>query len=84
MKMLKSKLFILKKQENAEKMSDIKGDAFENGFGSHIRSYFLQPYTLVKDSRTGAENGDAYRVLDGDIDLFINAYLVWKAAGPEE
>jgi peptide chain release factor 2 len=84
MKMLKSKLFILKKQENAEKMSDIKGDAFENGFGSHIRSYFLQPYTLVKDSRTGAENGDAYRVLDGDIDSFINAYLVWKAAGPEE
>lgn len=84
MKMLKSKLFILKEQENAEKMSDIKGDAFENGFGSHIRSYFLQPYTLVKDSRTGAENGDAYRVLDGDIDLFINAYLVWKAAGPEE
>ena len=70
--------------ENAEKMSDIKGDAFENGFGSHIRSYFLQPYTLVKDSRTGAENGDAYRVLDGDIDLFINAYLVWITAGTDE
>ena len=55
MKMLKSKLYLLKEQENAEKMSGIKGEAFENGFGSHIRSYFLQPYTLVKDSRTGVK-----------------------------
>lgn len=83
MKMLKSKLYLLKEQENAEKMSGIKGETFENGFGSHIRSYFLQPYTLVKDSRTACETGDAYRVLDGDIDSFINAYLVWKAAGDE-
>ena len=84
MKMLKSKLYLLKEQENAEKMSGIKGETFENGFGSHIRSYFLQPYTLVKDSRTACETGDAYRVLDGDIDSFINAYLVWKAAGEEK
>lgn len=84
MKMLKSKLYLLKEQENAEKMSGIKGETFENGFGSHIRSYFLQPYTLVKDSRTACETGDAYRVLDGDIDSFINAYLVWITAGPEE
>lgn len=84
MRMLKSKLYLIKQQENADKMSDIKGEAFENGFGSHIRSYFLQPYTLVKDSRTSCETGDAYRVLDGDVDPFINAYLVWKAAGPEE
>ncbi len=84
MKMLKSKLYLLKEQENAEKMSGIRGETFENGFGSHIRSYFLQPYTLVKDSRTGCETGDAYKVLDGGIDDFINAYLVWMAAGPEE
>ena len=84
MKMLKSKLYLLKEQENAEKMSGIKGEAFENGFGSHIRSYFLQPYTLVKDSRTACETGDAYRVLDGDIDSFINAYLVWIATDEEQ
>lgn len=84
MKMLKSKLYLLKEQENADKMSGIKGETFENGFGSHIRSYFLQPYTLVKDSRTSCETGDAYRVLDGDIDSFINAYLVWITAGSEE
>ena len=83
MKMLKSKLYLLKEQENAEKMSGIKGEAFENGFGSHIRSYFLQPYTLVKDSRTACETGDAYRVLDGDVDPFMNAYLVWMAAGAD-
>ena len=84
MKMLKSKLYLLKEQENAEKMSGIKGETFENGFGSHIRSYFLQPYTLVKDSRTSCETGDAYRVLDGDIDSFINAYLVWITAGNDD
>ena len=84
MKMLKSKLYLLKEQENAEKMSGIKGEAFENGFGSHIRSYFLQPYTLVKDSRTGCETGDAYKVLDGGIDAFINAYLVWMAADKDK
>ena len=84
MKMLKSKLYLRKEQENAEKMSGIKGEAFENGFGSHIRSYFLQPYTLVKDSRTGCETGDAYKVLDGGIDAFINAYLVWMAADKDK
>ena len=84
MRMLKSKLYLIKQQENADKMSDIKGEAFENGFGSHIRSYFLQPYTLVKDSRTGCETGDAYKVLDGGIDAFINAYLVWMAADKDK
>ncbi|WP_173473190.1 peptide chain release factor 2 [Eubacterium ruminantium] len=75
MKMLKTKLFMLKQQENMEKMSGIRGEVADNGFGSQIRSYVLQPYTLVKDHRTNCEVGDASRVLDGGIDPFINAYL---------
>ena len=81
MKMLKSKLYLLEKKKQEAQMSDIKGDVMEVGFGSHIRSYFLQPYTLVKDSRTACETGDAYKVLDGGIDPFINAYLGWLATG---
>ena len=81
MKMLKSKLYLLEKKKQEAQMSDIKGDVMEVGFGSHIRSYFLQPYTLVKDSRTACETGDAYKVLDGGIDPFINAYLKWLATG---
>ena len=65
MKMLKTKLFMLKQQENMEKMSGIRGEVADNGFGSQIRSYVLQPYTLVKDHRTNCEVGDASRVLDG-------------------
>lgn len=83
MQMLKAKLFILKKEANAEKLSDIRGDILENGFGSQIRSYVLQPYTMVKDTRTNAENANAGGVLDGDIDLFINEYLKWTNR-PEE
>ena len=75
MKMLKAKLFMMKQQENMEKMSGIRGEVADNGFGSQIRSYVLQPYTLVKDHRTNCEVGDAARVLDGGIDPFINAYL---------
>jgi peptide chain release factor 2 len=77
MKMLKAKLYMIKKQENMDRLSDIRGEVTENGFGSQIRSYVLQPYTLVKDHRTGCEVGDASRVLDGYIDPFINAYLKW-------
>ena len=75
MQMLKAKLFILKQQENAAKAADIRGDVSEIGWGNQIRSYVLQPYTMVKDHRTGAETGNTDAVLDGDIDLFINAYL---------
>ncbi len=75
MKMLKSKLYMLKQQENAEKVSGIRGEITDNGFGSQIRSYVLQPYTMVKDHRTNAEIGNAQSVLDGNIDTFINAYL---------
>lgn len=77
MQMLKSKLYLIKKQENLDKISDIRGELLENGFGSQIRSYVMQPYTMVKDHRTGEEMSNVASVLDGDIDSFINAYLKW-------
>ncbi|HBH93962.1 MAG TPA: peptide chain release factor 2, partial [Bacteroides sp.] len=79
MQMLKAKLYLLKKQENAEKTSDIRGDVKDVNFGSQIRSYVLQPYTMVKDHRTNEEVGNAQSVLDGNIDPFITAYLKWQA-----
>ena len=86
MQMLKAKLFMLKQQENAEKLSDIRGDVKEIGWGSQIRSYVLQPYTMVKDHRTGCESGNAQAVLDGGLDPFISAYLKWQSLGgkPQE
>ena len=75
MQMLKSKLYILKQQEQADKVSDIRGEVKEIGFGNQIRSYVMQPYTMVKDHRTNAETGNVSAVMDGDLDLFINAYL---------
>ena len=77
MKMLKAKLYMIKKQENLDKISDIRGELTENGWGSQIRTYFLQPYKLVKDHRTNCETANADAVLNGDINLFINAYLKW-------
>ena len=79
MQMLKAKLFMLKQQENAEKLSDIRGDVKDINFGNQIRSYVMQPYTLVKDHRTNAENGNVQAVLDGDIDYFISEYLKWTS-----
>lgn len=81
MQMLKSKLFMLKQQANVEKLSDIRGEVKDNAWGSQIRSYFLQPYKLVKDLRTGCEMGNADAVLDGDLDKFITAYLTWMSLG---
>ncbi len=75
MQMLKAKLYLLKEQEQADKVSDIRGEVKEIGFGNQIRSYVMQPYTLVKDHRTNAEIGNVTSVLDGNIDLFMNAYL---------
>nr|WP_305142042.1 peptide chain release factor 2 [uncultured Acetatifactor sp.] len=77
MQMLKAKLYMLKQQENAEKLSDIRGDVKEIGWGNQIRSYVMQPYTMVKDHRTGAESGNVDAVMDGALDSFINAYLKW-------
>ncbi|MCQ2081553.1 MAG: peptide chain release factor 2 [Lachnospiraceae bacterium] len=77
MQMLKAKLLLLKQEANAEKLSDIRGEVKDIAWGNQIRSYFLQPYKLVKDLRTDAETSNADAVLDGDIDVFINAYLKW-------
>ena len=77
MQMLKAKLYLLKEQEQADKVSGIRGEVKEIGFGSQIRSYVMHPYTLVKDRRTGAESSNINAVLDGDLDNFINAYLKW-------
>ena len=75
MKMLKAKLYLLKQQEEQEKKSGIRGEIKEIGWGSQIRSYVMQPYTMVKDHRTNEETGNVSSVLDGNIDQFINAYL---------
>ncbi len=81
MQMLKAKLYLLKQQENAEKASGIRGEVKEIGWGNQIRSYVMQPYTMVKDHRTNAESGNVASVMDGNIDLFINAYLKWTSLG---
>lgn len=75
MQMLKAKLYLLKQQENAEKLSDIRGDVSDIAWGNQIRSYVMQPYSMVKDHRTNAETANVQSVMDGSIDLFINAYL---------
>ena len=75
MTMLKSKLIEIKEREHLDTIADIKGDQKEIGWGSQIRSYVFMPYTLVKDNRTGYENGNINAVMDGDLDGFINAYL---------
>ena len=77
MQMLKAKLYLLKQEENAEKLSDIRGEVKDIAWGSQIRSYVLQPYTMVKDTRTNQEVAQADAVLDGYLDPFINAYLKW-------
>ena len=76
MRMLKGKLLELQEREHMEQMSKIKGDMKRIEWGSQIRSYVFQPYTLVKDHRTGVENGNIQAVMDGELDAFINAYLV--------
>lgn len=75
MQMLKSKLYVLRKEEEDAKRQGIKGEAKKIDFGSQIRSYVLQPYTMVKDHRTNTDVAQADAVLDGFIDPFINAYL---------
>jgi peptide chain release factor 2 len=79
MKMLKAKLYLLRQQENQEKISGIRGEVKDIAWGNQIRSYVMQPYTLVKDHRTNEEVGNAINVLDGNLDPFINAYLKWNA-----
>ena len=81
MQMLKSKLYLLKQEEQMAKAAGIRGEVTEIGWGNQIRSYVMQPYTMVKDRRTGAESGNVDNVMDGDIDLFINEYLKWLSLG---
>ena len=75
MKMLKSKLFDLKEKEHKDTINDLKGDQRDIAWGNQIRSYVFCPYTLVKDHRTGYEEGNVQAVMDGGLDNFIEAYL---------
>ena len=81
MQMLKTKLYLKEKEEQEAKLAGIRGEVKDNGWGSQIRSYVLQPYRMVKDLRTGEETGNTDAVLDGDIDRFITAYLKWMQLG---
>ena len=81
MKMLKSKLIEIAEREQKERIEDLKGVQMEIGWGSQIRSYVFHPYTMVKDHRTSFEVGNINAVMDGDIDGFINAYLIAKSRG---
>ncbi len=75
MKMLKAKLLQLKEREQAEKRNQIQGEQKEIAWGNQIRSYVFCPYTMVKDHRTGYEDGNVQKIMDGEIDEFIQAYL---------
>ena len=79
MQMLKAKLYLLEQEKQEEKLSGIRGEVTDIAWGHQIRSYVLQPYTMVKDLRTNYERPQADAVLDGDLDPFINAYLKWLA-----
>ncbi len=84
MQMLRAKLFLLKQEANVEKLSDIRGEVKDIGWGNQIRSYVLQPYTMVKDHRTDVESGNVDAVLDGALDTFINGYLKWMNLSKKE
>lgn len=84
MRMLKGKLIELQEREREEQMAQIKGEMKRIEWGSQIRSYVFQPYTMVKDHRTNAETGNVDSVMDGNIDLFINAYLKWITLGSDQ
>ena len=79
--MLFRSLILKQKEEELLKINDIRGDQHEAGWGRQIRSYVLQPYQQVKDSRSNTEVGNVVNVLDGDISLFIKDYLKWRRQG---
>ncbi|MCS7233116.1 MAG: peptide chain release factor 2 [Synergistetes bacterium] len=81
LRILKSKLYELERRKKMEELEKLKGEKREIAWGSQIRSYVFHPYTLVKDHRTGFEVTNALKVIDGDIDPFIDAYLRWIALG---
>jgi peptide chain release factor 2 len=82
MKVLRSRLYDLEMQKRAAEQAEREGKKMDNAWGSQIRSYVLQPYRMVKDHRTGAEVGDADRVLDGGLEPFIEAWLKGQMAAP--
>lgn len=81
MQMLKSKLLILKQEENEAKAAGIRGEVKDIAWGNQIRSYVMQPYKLVTDLRTGEKQGNVDAVMDGALDPFINGYLKWLSLG---
>ncbi len=84
MKILKSRLLEIARQQQKADINEIRGEQHGIAFGSQIRNYVFQPYTLVKDLRTGNETGDIVRVMDGEIDDFVDAYLRWKRSKAAE
>ena len=84
MKLLRARLYQMEVDKRKEEQTKLEGEKKEIGFGSQIRSYVLQPYQLIKDVRTGYEVGDVQRVLDGDLDGFVEAYLEQRARGTAE
>jgi peptide chain release factor 2 len=83
MAMLRAKLADIERQRRHAELEEIRGDEQRVGFGSQDRNYVLQPYTLVKDLRSGHETGNVNAVLDGDLDAFMEAYLQWRRSGGE-
>ena len=81
MQMLKARLYLKEKAEQEAMLAGIRGEVKDNGWGSQIRSYVLQPYRMVKDLRSGEQTSNTDAVLDGDIDRFITAYLKWIQLG---
>ena len=81
LELLKTKLLLKKREDELKKLNEIRGDQYEAGWGRQIRSYVLQPYQQVKDSRNNVEVGNIQNVLDGDISIFIKEYLKWRRQG---
>ncbi len=81
MKVLRSRLYDVKMKEQQARLDQIRGEKKDIAFGSQIRSYVLHPYRMIKDHRTKYQVGDVDRVLDGDIDEFMRAYLLRRAGG---
>ena len=81
MMVLKARVLELERREKAEKLAELRGEQRAIEWGNQIRSYVFQPYMMVKDHRTGAETGDVPGVMDGELDMFIQAYLRWSVSG---
>jgi peptide chain release factor 2 len=83
MKMLMSKLYELKIQEQKKELAEVRGEHMDIAWGSQIRSYVFHPYSMVKDHRTSVETGNTGAVMDGDLDPFIDGFLRSQIKQPE-